>query len=485
MAQTGTESAFSARGAAPFRTATSAGTPANAVEALAALRAGLDYLASADVTTLTVSEQADVLRGLARAESVHVAATAAVLTAFDAQAGYADDGQGSSKAWLRWQTQITSAAAAGTVGWMRRLAAHPVVAAALAAGTVSPSWARQICDWTDKLPADQRDEADRVLLGAAVKGCELADLGGLAEEIYKRCTTASPDPRDDGFADRELRLTSHFRGAAKLDGNLTPECAAAFQAVLDALATRTGPEDHRGQLQLNHDALEEMCRRLIAAGGLPDRAGQPTLIQLHMTLEQLLGMPASGEATAAWAGHGATAPAGADCDARIVPVVTGHVDQDLLDDLTGDAAPGMAARADRDLVLSRAIKLLSGPAGLAGSLRTGRLLRPAGSISLPLDLGAARETVPAYLRRAVVLRDKHCAFPGCIQRPAACQVHHIVPRSEGGPTSLTNLMLLCPFHHLVAVHRWGWTVSLHADGTTSATNRSGRTVRSHAPPNAA
>jgi hypothetical protein len=43
--------------------------------------------------------------------------------------------------------------------------------------------------------------------------------------------------------------------------------------------------------------------------------------------------------------------------------------------------------------------------------------------------------------------------------------------------------LLCRFHHLIAVHRWGWTISLHADGTVTATSADGqRVLRSHGPP---
>ena len=58
-------------------------------------------------------------------------------------------------------------------------------------------------------------------------------------------------------------------------------------------------------------------------------------------------------------------------------------------------------------------------------------------------------------------------------RSAACQPHHIIPRAQGGPTSLTNLTLLCTFHHLIAIHRWGWGIVLHPDGTVTATSPDG------------
>ena len=140
----------------------------------------------------------------------------------------------------------------------------------------------------------------------------------------------------------------------------------------------------------------------------------------------------------------------------------------------------MARTAARELLLTRATRLLSGPAGLAAHLRGSLLPQPAASISLPLDLGKPTDTIPAWLRRAIITRDKHCAFPGCHQPPAACQVHHLIFKSQGGPTSLDNSCLLCVFHHEIAVHRWGWHLRLNPDGTTTAT-LGDRTLHSHAP----
>ena len=122
-------------------------------------------------------------------------------------------------------------------------------------------------------------------------------------------------------------------------------------------------------------------------------------------------------------------------------------------------------------------------AGLAAWLRTGLLDGPAATISLPLDTGKPTETIPPHLRRAVIRRDRHCAFPGCQQPPPACQVHHIIPRSRGGLTALGNLLLLCPFHHLTVIHRWGWAIALHPDGTTTATSpEHTKILHSHAAP---
>src|SRR5712691_6944855 len=194
----------------------------------------LSWLAAADVASVPAAVQADCLRELERAASIHTAARASVLSAFDAASGYEDDGQGSPRTWLRWQTRVTTAAASASVGWMRRLRAHPAIAGALRAGTVSASWAREICAWTDQLPEDARGDADQILLAAAAGGAGLADLARLAEEMRRRL--AGPDDDgDDGFEDRQLRLQTTLGGAGRLDGDLTPRCAEAIQAVLDAL----------------------------------------------------------------------------------------------------------------------------------------------------------------------------------------------------------------------------------------------------------
>src|SRR5580693_5305002 len=488
--------------------------PSTTADAVAMAQAALSWLAETDVASLTTIEQADCLRGLERAASMHTAAQSRVLGAFHARSGYQDDGHRSTKTWLSWQTRTTRGAAGRAVAWMRRLGAHPAMGEALAGGRISESWARKICDWTDALPEDVRSDADVILLGAADGGADLDDLGALAEELQKRLARPDTDG-DDGFAQRSVQLDTTFEGAGKLDGNLTPQCAAALQAVLDALGKRRGPEDERTKGQRLHDALEDACRRLIGSGCLPERAGQPTQIVLHMDLDRLRGLPGAPEAEAAWAGQ-ATAGPGDDCDAQIVPVATGRVDPGVLDRLAaallhgtppwpaqdspagpgqnGPAVPAAFGPASTDqpgLDNQPADQPRPGgqPATPDQSRRTAAARRARGQapyVILPLDVGSPTETIPFHLRRAVAVRDRGCRFPGCDQPVAACHPHHIIPRAQGGPTCLTNLMLLCTFHHLIAVHRWGWGIVLHPDGTVTATSPDGdKTLHSHGPPPAA
>ena len=152
--------------------------PKTSDEAVDMMLAGLSWLARANAASVPATVQADCLRGLERAASMHVAARARVLAAFSAQRGFEDDGQGSARMWLTWQTRVTAGAARGTVGWMRRLENHPAVAEALAGGVLSVSWARQLTDWTDALPVEARPDADAILLAAAAERRGSGRAGG-------------------------------------------------------------------------------------------------------------------------------------------------------------------------------------------------------------------------------------------------------------------------------------------------------------------
>jgi hypothetical protein len=235
-----------------------AAPPATAVDAVAMVQAGLAALAGVDAAGLTAAEQADCLRALERAESVQTAVRARLLAAFQAGGGCEDDGHGSAKTWLRWQTRITKGAAAGAVGWMRRLAAHPAVAAALAGGDISASWAKHVCEWSDLLPEAARGGADEILLAAAADGAELADLAELAGELRRRTARPDTDPDDGGFGGRGVDLDVTFGGAGRLGGDLTPQATAALSAVLDALGKKAGE-----------------CQKVCAGGGKQERFRRP------------------------------------------------------------------------------------------------------------------------------------------------------------------------------------------------------------------
>jgi len=81
-----------------------------------------------------------------------------------------------------------------------------------------------------------------------------------------------------------------------------------------------------------------------------------------------------------------------------------------------------------------------------------------------LYVGRAERTVTSRLRRALEVRDGHCAFPGCHAHVRRCHAHHVQPWEDGGPTDLPNLALMCVAHHH-AVHEGGWTMALKASAS--------------------
>ena len=331
----------------------------------------------------------------------------------------------------------------------------------------------------------------------------IADGLGSAGLAIEKWRQQRPDEDDeDRFNDRFVRFGTTFAGAGVIRGDLTPECAAAVTAVFDALGKKRGKEDRRTQDQRYHDALQEACKLLIRARMVPDRAGADTQTVVHIGLSQLRDLPGASELEDAWIRAKLGEPgylAGKDaevaaCDSMMVPVVIGHADMTVIDKIIDlvlaahapDArrqpmSPG-AWQAHRYAIARLAVDFVSGPGGLASALRTGLLEPPYSTPSLPLDIGHS-DSIPAQIRRAVILRDQHCAWPGGCDRPAAASdVHHLKHKKDGGPTSVQDCGLFCEFHHETCIHRWGWQVILHPDGTYEATSPDGRqTLRKHQP----
>lgn len=159
------------------------------------LRSAMGYLAAADATAMAAGTQAQCLRALEQLHAIETAARASVLGALvyggeEARQSTADF---SPRAWLIRETGVTTGTATGHAAWVRRAAAHPQVAEALAEGhLLSESVARTICTWTGKLPEDCRLAADAILIVTAKTGANLRDLAEVFGGIY---TLSRPRPR--------------------------------------------------------------------------------------------------------------------------------------------------------------------------------------------------------------------------------------------------------------------------------------------------
>ena len=79
-----------------------------------------------------------------------------------------------------------------------------------------------------------------------------------------------------------------------------------------------------------------------------------------------------------------------------------------------------------------------------------------------VEVGARTRTIPPALRRALHHRDRGCRFPGC--GVPLGDGHHVRHWAQGGPTTLSNLALLCRRHHRT-VHEDGYQLDRAPDGT--------------------
>ena len=435
--------------------------PSSAAEKFALVESLLADLAGQDAAGLPVAAMADGLRALERVDAAGAACRARYLHAFDTQQGSVDDGQRTTRTWLVNSLRITRGAAGEYKAIQALAAKHEPLLAGLRDRVLTKSVALQLARWTAAIPAEFRAEAEDLLVTAAAAGVDLRGLAAMCAEIRERTAPADPDddPGDDPRLDRSVVVDTTIDGVGVLRGDLTAECAAMVESVLDALSAPAGAGDLRTGPQRYHDALEEAMRRLLASDLLPKRAGQPVKALAHIHFTDLLAMDQDsilqdkwmGDCRARWAAHRAGASVGpADggawltgdtaramaCDAMIVPVVTGDLDPGALEDLVHycvqydharrqvaqdgqEVQPGAAAAAGRlgelgeleQQILGRVIQVVSGPGGLASFLRRNLLGKPLAGPSLPLEVGQT-DDIPVHLRRLVALRDQGCQFPG-------------------------------------------------------------------------
>ena len=125
-----------------------------------------------------------------------------------------------------------------------------------------------------------------------------------------------------------------------------------------------------------------------------------------------------------------------------------HLDQAVL----GPDGDWAATLEDGTRVSAEALRRVACDCGLVAT----------GGDGEALNIGRRARSIPPAIRRALMLRDRGCAFPGCTHT-AFLHGHHIEHWLHGGETSLENLVMLCTFHHHL-LHEGGWTVTPEADG---------------------
>ncbi|MET8549482.1 HNH endonuclease signature motif containing protein [Micromonospora zamorensis] len=329
-------------------------------------------------------------------------------------------GAPSTAVWLRDRLRLGVGAARRLVELAATLDAAPAgVRDALAGGAVDVEQVRVIAETVETVHASAGTEAADKAVGVLVGWATQFDAALLRRLGTRILDHVAPDAADAAAEaalraqesraarDRHITISEQTDGRLRLAGILDTEAAAVLRAAIDPLTTPTGPDDTRTPGQRRHDALADVCRLALRTGELPENGGD--LAQVVVTTSY----------------DGLTRQLG-----------TGAL----------DLGPHFTPEAVRRLACDASIL----PAVLGGS-------------GQPLDVGRQRRLITGPLRRALVLRDRGCAFPGCDRPPRWCDGHHIRHWADGGETSLDNAVLLCGHHHR-HLHHGDWAVRLGGDG---------------------
>lgn len=395
---------------------------------MSSLKSAVDDLLLVDPDEYTVEALGEQLEELSRISNSLESVGLRFLHAFEQRGGHEVAGYVSVASWLKDRCGIAGSSAAERVRVSRALPHMPPTRAAFADGAVSYTAVRLLADAREAHP-DIFEEHEEALLDAA----RTLRIRGLRKAIaYWRQALdwdAALTDANHLYEMRRLHLSRTFGGTGRLDGVLDPDgtevVAAALGSIIDG-EFRSGSDDTRSPAQRRADALVEICRRWLDGGSAHVSGG----VRPHLSV---------------------------------------LVDLEVLETRSGGTAETGSGRVPHPETIRR----LACDAGVC------RIVMQGGSA--PLDVGRRTRTVPPALRRAVVARDRGCAFPGCDRPPSWCDCHHVHHWAEGGPTSLDNLVLLCRHHHRL-VHEAGFRISTDQGEPVFRCPDGTAIVRGRAPP---
>jgi 5-methylcytosine-specific restriction endonuclease McrA len=367
--------------------------------------------------------------------SAHLeAATARLLDLireFDASGGW-NTGFRSCAAWLGWRVGLDLGAARERVRVARALGTLPRLAGALATGELSYAKVRALT----RVATSETEE--RLLAVGRAGTAEHVERIVRGWRRVDRQAEARETARQHGS--RALHVYQEEDGMVVVRGRLAPEVGAL---LLRALAAA-------------REALYQQARGQEADTGLADAsADAPSMAQQQADALALLAETALH--------HGLDPGAPGE---RYQVVV--HVDAPVLAD---PDQPGQSVLEDGAHVPAETSQRLACDAS--------RVVMRHDDDGRLLEVSARTRTIPPALRRALHHRDHGCRFPGC-GLPFG-QGHHLRHWAQGGPTTLSNLALLCRRHHR-AVHEEGYQVDRRPDGTLQFRRPDGRPLPEVPPP---
>jgi len=323
------------------------------------------------------------------------------LDLFARRRGYESLGFVSLIAWLRRACRLMPGVAVQHAEIARNLPMVPKISAALEAGDIGFHHAAVIAHSITEVGAEAVRRHEAQLLEAAKNG-DPKQLNYTTRVIrYFEDPDGTLADANDQHRRRYLHLSQTWEGMFVIDGRLDPEGGATLRTALNALEEKWVLGDERGAAERRADALVELARQRLDAGTLPEVAGQKPHLTVTASISTLMKEPGSPPGDLEWS-----------------------------QPITGDTVRRMAC----DCAMTR---VLLGPN------------------SEPIDVGRCTRIIPPALRRALVVRDRGCRFPGCDRPPDWCDGHHLIHWIDGGETNLANTCLLCRRHHRF-VHELGW-----------------------------
>jgi uncharacterized protein YcfJ len=416
----------------------------------------------------------------------------AELASFDGQGFGEAYGFSSTQAWLRGYGNLDSGQAGSLVASARTADRLPLVAEVLTEGRIGIEHVAAIARSTRRVPADVLVEHDHTLRDMT-GWARPSDLSRAGQKITECWDHDAADADAHHLTDsRRLSLAQTFNGIWALEGALTAEDGVKLAAALEPLMRRRGPEDDRTPTQRRVDALTEMVDIALRRGQLPDAGGDRTRITLlvHATAaaldlapDDLDGLPEPED----WSVDQLNIPGQRDGEPLLsepdgLHELTGHVigsiARDFVGDLVGDFAGSivgdLAGRGAGNIFAGSRVAAAFGDGASARQLlgshaeltvdaltRIGcdaeinlMLLDASGEV---MHCGHSTRFPLVGQRRALVVRDQGCVFPGCDRGPSACQAHHLRFWSHHGPTDMENLALVCAFHHWL-IHDRHWAL---------------------------
>jgi len=418
-------------------------------DVVAELRVGVKDLAAEDRagwTPLGLSDRVRDLVGLTEALQVEVVRG---LAGWDRVAAWAEDGAVSPVTWLKNHTTLTESEASGLLRVARLYAQHPSVAAGLEGGDLTVAKARFL--WR----AEQHREA---AFAEVVDGfVELARDLSAADfaQVLGRWVELVDDQAPPEDSKRRFTSSDTYGGSAHSDLFGPADDAAIIRAAIEALDTpdpKDCPEGPRSRQQRHYDIVIDIFRRVLAdeLGDDPMTPGSADVILDAATAAELVADPSTLDLE------------GDDPLAELLAPYRDHA--------AGEHALRQARRCQYpDGTPAR--RAVASVLLCTGWIR--RLLRDP-KTGQPLDYNRAQRRFTTRQRRALVIRDGGCVFPGCDRKPKWCDAHHLKPWEDDGPTNLDNGCLLCRRHHNL-IHHNGWTLQRNPlTGIFTATAPDGR-----------